>query len=389
MRGEGWGTALALLLLLAVTPPAWAAGVISGRLVNKTPGGQPVEGVEVALAPAGSGEGQETGRTRTDRQGRFRFEGVPSGADLRYRVTVRYQGAEYTEGSVSPADAGVRDLVIPVWDGIADASKIEVARHHIVVEAGAEGLRVQEFLAVRNVGNRTYVGTRPVADDRKATLQFSLPRGYAAVQYTEGLMECCVVPTEQGFVDTMDVKPGTRELTFTYHLKPAADRYTLLRRLDYPTEEVDLFITPATLRVSSETLTDRGTISGQGPQYLRWGRARLEGGSLLAVELAGLPGPKFPWRALAYAAVVCLIVGGFAYPFIRRRWRTSSARTPPAPSQVAPSRVEMELRKAELVAGLAAIDEQHEAGRIPEPDYQRLRAAKKATLAEVMRALEG
>lgn len=390
MRGEGWGTALALLLLLAVTPPSWAAGVISGRLVNKTPGGQPVEGVEVALAPEGSGEGQETGRTRTDRQGRFRFEGVPPGADLRYRVTVRYQGAEYTEGSVSPGADGVTNLVIPVWDGTADASKIEVARHHLIIEALPDGLKVQEFMVVRNLGDRTFVGSRPVSGDRRATLQFTLPRGYGAVEYREGLMECCIVPTEEGFVDTMDVKPGNREVTFAYHLKPSADRYALSRRLDYSTDEVDLLIAPDTVKVSSESLTDRGPISGQGQQYLRWGGTRLQGGTVLAAELAGLPGPRFQWKWLVYLGVAALIGGGLAYPFIRRRRPSASlAPAPAAPIGPAPSRLELELRKAELVAGLATLDERYEAGRISEAEYQRVRALKKATLAEVMRALEG
>jgi hypothetical protein len=386
VRSKGWGAALAVLLLLAVSPPAAAAGVISGRLVNKTPGGQSVAGVEVVLARDGRVGDEEGRRVRTDRQGRFRFEGIPAGADLRYRLTVRYLGAEYTADPVSPAGQGGKELVIPLWDATGDPAAIRVARHHILVEAGEEGLRVQEFMAVRNLGDRTFVGTRPVSGDRRATLQFTLPRGYAAVQYGEGLMECCVVPVEQGFVDTMDVKPGTRELTFTYQLAPGADRYTLLRPLDYPTDGVDLFISPAALTVSSETLTDRGRIAGQGREYLRWGRDRLEGGAVLAAELAGLPASKFLWRWLVYGAVAVLIGGGFAYPFIRRR-RRSTERAPSAPAGSALSRLELELRKAELVAGLAALDERFEAGLLPEAEYRELRTARKGTLAELLRAL--
>jgi hypothetical protein len=390
MSRSRWGTALATLLLLALAPPAQGAGVVAGRLVNQTPGGQGVEGVEVALARWEDGQGQEARRARTDRQGRFRLEGVPTGPDLRYRLTVRYQGAEYTAGPVSPAENKVSDVVIPVWDGTGDPAKIQVARHHLIIEALPDGLKVQEFMVVRNLGDRTFVGSRPVSGDRRATLQFTLPRGWGAVEYREGLMECCIVPTEEGFVDTMDVKPGKREVTFAYHLKPSADRYALSRRLDYPTDEVDLLIAPDTVKVSSESLTDRGPISGQGQQYLRWGGTRLQGGTVLAAELAGLPGPRFQWKWLVYLGVAALIGGGLAYPFIRRRRPSASpAPAPAAPIGPAPSRLELELRKAELVAGLAAIDEQHEAGRIPEADHQKLRAEKKATLAEVMRALEG
>ncbi len=385
MIRRGWGTVLSMFLLLVLASPA-AAAVISGRLVNKTPGGQAVEGVEVILARGEGASDQEALRTRTDRQGRFRFGGLPAGADLRYRLTVRYQRAEYTAGPVSPAGEGATGLVIPVWDGTDDPAKIRVARHHVVVEATPEGVRVQEFMVIRNEGDRTFVGDKPVSGDRRATLQFTLPQGFAEVRYEDGLMECCVVPTEQGFVDTMDVKPGNREVMFSYQVRPNADRYRLLRRLEYPTEEVDLFITPTTLKVSSDSLTDRGRISGQGKEYLRWSSARLKGGVLLALDLAGLPVQTFPWRWFVYAAVAALIGGGFAYPFIRRR-QSSPAPGPSAPARPALSRVELELRKAELVAGLAALDEKFEAGIIPEAEYQKLRAGKKATLADVMCAL--
>jgi hypothetical protein len=57
------------------------------------------------------------------------------------------------------------------------------------------------------------------------------------------------------------------------------------------------------------------------------------------------------------------------------------------PNGSAVSSLELELREAELVAGLAALDQRFEAGLIPEAEYRSLRAAKSAALAEVMRGL--
>lgn len=383
MRGRGIASALAGLLLLAVAQPAWGQGIIAGRLVNRTPGGQSVEGVEVVLArEEGAGEQAER-RTRTGQQGRFRFEGVPADANLRYRLTIRYQGAEYT--AVSPAGDGTKDLVIPVWDGSSDPGRLRVARHHIVVEAVEGALRIQEVMVVRNEGDRTFVGGRPVSGDRRATLQFTLPPGFAELRYEDGLMECCVVPAEHGFVDTMDVKPGVREVTFAYQIRPGGDAHALQRPVDYPTGEVDVFVTPAILQVSATRLTDRGTVSGQGKEYRRWGSAGLERGALLTLNLAGLPRPGFPWKWVAYAAVAAILAVGLAYPMIRCR-RKPAARRAAAGS---PPRLDLELRRVELVAALAALDEWHEAGQVPEAEYQQRRVARKATLAEVLRALEG
>lgn len=382
IKAKGWGSALSFFLLL-LTPSPGTGAAISGRLVNKTPGGQSVAGVEVVHGLEESGQGKEEHRTFTDRQGGFRFDNVSSGAGLRYRLTVRYQGAEYTASAPTAEGAG-KDLAIPVWDGTTDAGKIRVTRHHLIAESVPEGVKVQEFLVVQNEGDRAFIGSRTVPGDRRATLEFTLPQGFTQVRYEDGLMECCIVPAEQGFVDTMDVKPGTRELMFSYQLSPKADPYRLLRRLDYATEEVDLFVAPVNLKVSSENLTYGEKISGQGREYLRFSGRRLDRGALLAVDLAGLPRSSVAWKWLVYAAAVLLIGGGFAYPLARRRGQAVGAPAAPAPGL---SRLELEVRKEELVAALASLDERFEGGLIREADYRQIRTEKKAMLAEVLQRL--
>lgn len=382
MKTTGWGSALSFFLLL-LSPSAATSAVISGRLVNKTPGGQSVAGVEVVHGLEEGAQGKEEHRTSTDQQGRFRFDDVLSGAGLPYRLTIRYQGAEYTASAPTAEGAG-KDLVIPVWDGTPDASKIRVTRHHLIAESVPEGVKVQEFLVVQNEGDRTFIGSKEVPGNRRATLEFTLPQGFTQVRYEDGLMECCIVPAEQGFVDTMDVKPGTREIMFSYQLSPNADSYRLLRRLDYATGEVDLFVAPVNLKVSSENLTYGEKISGQDREYLRFSGRRLDRGALLAVDLAGLPRSSVAWKWLVYAAVVLLIGGGFVYPLARRKKQAVGAPAAPASGL---SKLELEVRKEELVAALASLDERFEAGLIREADYHKLRTEKKAMLGEVLQKL--
>lgn len=191
-------------LLLFLPLGAWAA-VLEGRLTNKTPGGRGVGGVEIALI-ASRGEKEERQTTRTDPGGAFRFTNVAP--EERYRVNLRYQGAEYnTEVTFKPGE-GKRRIEIPVYDATDDPGVLHVKVHHLLMEAGEGSLLVKELLLVENVGDRAFIGARPVGQGRRATLQFTLPEGADGLQYLSGLMECCVVPMGSGFVDTMDVKPG-------------------------------------------------------------------------------------------------------------------------------------------------------------------------------------
>ena len=230
-----------LIGLVGIPGRADAAG-ISGRLVNKTPKGKGVEGAEVTLT-AYRNE-QEAGKTptRTDRAGRFQFQDLSAKPGDTYTVTVRYQDAEYNSERIVLQDAGAtRTLEIPVYDSTTDASQISVKIHHVVFSVADGSLRAEEVLLFRNSGDKAYVGAKEVAGGRRATLQFSLPAGAREVKYGEGLMECCVVPGEQGFVDTMDVNashlvltggqvPGTLNTFVTASTSVAISQTALTRR---------------------------------------------------------------------------------------------------------------------------------------------------------------
>ncbi|HSD50635.1 MAG TPA: carboxypeptidase-like regulatory domain-containing protein, partial [Candidatus Methylomirabilis sp.] len=63
---------MALMALLAM-PAVIDAASISGRLVNKTPKGKGVDGVEVTLTMYRNEQEASTTPTTTDRNGRFEF----------------------------------------------------------------------------------------------------------------------------------------------------------------------------------------------------------------------------------------------------------------------------------------------------------------------------
>jgi hypothetical protein len=391
---------IALIDLMGLTGRADAAG-ISGRLVNKTPKGKGVEGAEVTLT-AYRNE-QEAGKTptRTDRAGRFQFQDLSAKPGDTYTVTVRYQDAEYNTERIILENAGAtRTLEIPVYDSTTDPSQISVKVHHVVFAVADGSLRAEEVLLVRNSGDKAYVGAKEVAGGRRATLQFSLPAGAREVQYGSGLMECCVVPAEAGFVDTMDVKPGERQVTFSYAVAPTNGRLQFVRPVDYRTEAVEVFVPEGAARVSAEGLKLAGVFSGQDRRFQRFTGPSLEVPGAIALTLDNLPAIGGSWRPYAYASVGILLLAGITYPMVRRRKgvsRTAIREASSATQRVGPrvtitqpgpfTQTELALRKVELVAALAELEAGHEAGRIPEKEYRRLRQEKRKALRDVLAQL--
>ncbi len=393
---------IALMALLAM-PALVDAASISGRLINKTPKGKGVEGAEVTLT-AYRNE-QEAGKTTTstDRNGRFEFQSVSSKPGETYTVTVRYQDAEYnTERVIMQNATATRSLEIPVYDSTPEPSQISVKVHHVVFAIADGSVRAEELLVVRNAGDRTFVGWKDVAGGRRATLQFALPAGAREVRYGEGLMECCIVPGEQGFVDTMDVKPGERQVVFSYALPPAGGRLQFIRPVDYPTEAVEVFVPEGVAQVSSEGLKPAGVVPGQGQKFQRFTGASLAAPAAIALTLDNLPAIGGWWRPYAYASVGMILLAGIAYPVVRRCRAIPSAAARPEALQPAsglrlPARssapepltqAELALRKVELVAALAELEAGHEAGRIAEKVYRRLRQEKRKALRHVLAQLQ-
>ncbi|HSB68459.1 MAG TPA: carboxypeptidase-like regulatory domain-containing protein [Candidatus Methylomirabilis sp.] len=383
----------AALIALGGTPILAEAASIGGRLINKTPGGKGVDGVEVTLTLHRND--QEAGKTQatTDRTGRFQFLDLSSRPGDTYTVTVRYQGAEYNTDRVILENAGAtQTLEIPVYDSTTDASRISVKVHHVLFAVGDGTLEGKEVLLFRNAGDKAYIGAKEVSGGRRATLQFSLPSGAREVRYGQGLMECCIVPGEQGFVDTMDVKPGERQVAFSYTLTPTGGGVQFVRPVDYLTEAVEVFIPESGLQISSEGLKPAGVVSGEKQPFLRYSGTSLEVPAAIALTINNLPAIGGRWRPYAYASVGILLLAGVTYPFVRRRRpvvpRSSPGRSITPPQMVPQGRTEIALRKVELVAALAELEASHDAGRIAEKEYRRLRQEKRKALRDVLARLQ-
>jgi len=364
--------ALALFLALFLALPALAAGpgVLEGKVVNKTPGGGPVGGIEVTLNTyQGQGQGQAQQapvKARTDANGAFQFTSLNTEASYGYDVTLNYQEADYTSERVSFKE-GVTTLAleVPVYESTDNPQFLKVVRSHTVVSLQGKGIAVLEMISLENTGDRTYVGKDIVTPDgRKETLRFPLPRGAGTITPELGFMECCIVNQPGVLLDTMAVPPGTREVAFSY---PASgNKVQFQKPVAFPTESFTLLVQDMGAQVEAPGLTPGEPLVIGQASFARYDGLNLAPGQTLSFAVSGLPGPGLA-ASLRWVLVVALVgaLGSALVYALRRR---------PAPVKTAPQ------SRQELLLAIARLDEAFEAGQVPEAQYRQQRAQKMARL---------
>jgi len=308
------GVSLAAVFVLLL-PGLAAAAVLEGRLSNQTPDGGKVSKVEVALLFTRNGQEEKLTAT-TDANGKFRFADLSPGEH--YRVNLEYEGAEYGAAAEFDKTQDNLRIEISVYDSTSDPSSLRVKTHQVVFNPGKNSLRVEETLQVENAGQRAFIGSQPVDSQRRATIELTLPEGAAGYQYGNGLMECCVVAAPKGFVDTMDVKPGVREIVFSYTLPASSEPYRFIRRLDYTTDALNVLVGGG-VSAKSPGLEAREAVQIQGVRYLQLAGKNLDGGTSMTVELADFPGRPVPFRYLVFAVLALILIAALVYVLVGRR----------------------------------------------------------------------
>lgn len=380
-----FSTALALFFLLSgpKLDAAQEQGVIQGRLVNKTPGGAGVADQEVALTTYLNQAEKGKVTAKTDVNGNFEFKGLATSTGYVYSVVVTYQGAEYTKDNLSFAkDETVKALEIPVFDATTSDEAVSVERGHLIIDFAHNSLVMLEFVSFTNSGDKTYVGTKQVSPDgKKETLRFAIPKGAVDLTYNDGLMECCVFTTDNGFVDTMGVQPGKKDIIFSYRLPYSASSLTLVKPIDYPTKNFNLLVSSVGVQVSSDQIQSQGEAEVSGAKFLHLAGQDLSRGTRLNLGLQNLPrvtesafANENLRRGIAFGLAFLAIAFAVIYPLSRRRLS----------EKVAEVREVSEDKKQALLLELAHLEDRYEAGQIPEGEYRRKREEKKSKLMEIM-----
>ncbi|GEM_PF-7058628 len=373
-----WIAALALALAVVLLAPAGAVlaadppqgGAVEGVVTNETDQGKSTAGLAVTLSILQNGAEKETRQAKADSQGRYRFDGLTRDPSLSYQTRVDFAGITYSSGpGTFPADSATLPLNLTVYETTDSPSAIQVSRLGVVVTVTDGLLTLIEHYDIVNSGNRTYIGTESSQLRQRTTLSFVLPNNSGEPDLMQGFDENKAFITRNAIFDAQPVTPGTKEYMFAYHVGYTNATYTVRRPLLYPVKQVDVLLRSQDLGLASKRLSKEPptTINGERFQHLLG--YDMVRGEAIDITLSGLWVPR-EQEYLRIGGIGLAVLGlGFAIMYgIRRR--------PPAPSE----------EREQSLREIAALDDEHAAGRLSDEEYQVRRAACKTRLMDETRS---
>ena len=241
-----------LAALLVISLPLLA---VDGTVVNATTG-QPQSGVAINLVQPSQNGMVQLGNTTTDAQGQFKIDKqIPPGPGL---LQATYQATTYNQ-IITPGmtTTGVQ---LKVYDSTKKAGIARTVEHLILLEPGADRLRVSETFVLGNDSNLTY------NDPAKGSIQFFLPAatdGNAQVIITApGGMPiprpAVKTPTAGIYKVDYPVKPGETRMDVSYTVPSATKFSGKVVASDAATH----LVTPGTVTVTGDGIE----LAGREPQ---------------------------------------------------------------------------------------------------------------------------
>lgn len=351
-------------------------GIIEGTIVNGTDGGSSVAGVEITLKIYLNDNEVSSTTTIADAEGNFVFDGLSTEQDYSYEATLNYQEADYASDWIS-FDSGEtsKSTEVIVYDSTTSDEVLTVMTSHTIVYIEPESLRITEYYLFVNESDKTYIGLeKPSAPEIKETLRFNLPEDATALQPEFGLMECCIYGNADGFIDSMPVLPGGREVAYSYMVDNNSGTYTFSKNINYNIKSYDFLVQGGGITVNSDRLTAGEPIDIEGILFTHLSGTDFLPGDTLVAELSGLPETGNQGVLLWVFLVLAVLGGAFGLNRFFRGRR-------PQPVKVKDSH---EQKKQRLLVEIAQMDDDFENGKISEEVYRKLRTEKKAQLIALM-----
>ncbi|RJP58854.1 MAG: hypothetical protein C4549_03115 [Deltaproteobacteria bacterium] len=377
---------LLLFLLLPVVSMAedLSSGIIKGRVINNTLDGKGVRGIEIILYEFVDGKESEIGRTKTDPAGSFSFQGISVDKKIVYYSTTKYKEVEYFSQPIGFEDKKTLTLDLIVYETTGQDTDIYAKMHHIFLEIKGDSLWIKELMIVENRGDMVYVGHNMLEPGKKETLRISLPKEAANIKYIDGLMPYYVVKTEQGFSDTIDIKPGMKKILFSYTVDYRGPGYQFKKGIPLKTDNIDFFFPDKGIKVKSNQLEFKGTLGDSAGRFSRLSGKNFPKGSQIVIEFHGLPWMKNLFKWVIIGLVIVLIGAGFAFSFIKRGQYQDEGEGQAS----RPNKINLSGQKQAVLQAIAELDDLSESGGVDSEEYRMKRAELLKKAKEITKQLK-
>ena len=376
---------LGLLLPVVSTSNAQQdSALISGEVVNRTPGGELPAGRLVVLHILMQDGNQDFKSASTDANGAFSFTDVPLAEVLGYLLVATHQDVDYTL-EILPGEA-LTGLELEIFETTSSIDAVGIVLDSVMIadwDVPDRTLSVLELVQLENYGNETFVPdlSQPAS---MAFLRFALPSDARDLQVQTQLPEGQVLQVDRGFAVTTAVPPGQHGMAFTYTVPYQGDRLDFSRRFSLGAQAFRLLL-PVDLGSATSSALSSGSNVQIGDTDFRVLQAEdVPLGGTVDIQLDNLPQPSLLSTAVnslgqstAIWVVPITLVLGLAGLLVIGIVRRSGV-----PSVAANSAVKGASTKDELIGAIVELDNRLERNEVTEQEHKLQRQILKARLLE-------
>ena len=373
-----------LLPVVSTSNAQQGPALISGEVVNRTPGGELPASRLVVLHILMQDGNQDFKSASTDANGAFSFTDVPLAEVLGYLLVATHQGVDYTL-EILPGEA-LTGLELEIFATTTSIDAVGIVLDSAMIadwDVPDRTLSVLELVQLENYGNETFVPdlAQPA---NMAFLRFALPSNARDLQVQTQLPEGQVLQVDRGFAVTTSVPPGQHGMAFTYTVPYQGDRLDFSRRFSLGAQAFRLLI-PVNLGSATSSALSSGSNVQIGDTDFRVLQAEdVPLGGTVDIQLDNLPQPSLLSTAVnslgqstAIWVVPITLVLGLAGLLVIGIVRRSGV-----PSVAANSAVKGASTKDELIGAIVELDNRLERNEVTEQEHKLQRQILKARLLE-------
>ena len=376
---------LGLFLSVAATSKAQQEpALISGEVVNGTPGGELHAERLVVLHILMQDGNQDFRSAATDTNGAFSFADVPAADVLGYLLVATHRGVDYTL-EILPEEP-LTGLELKIYETTDSLEDIGIVLDSVMIadwDVTGRTLSVLELVQLENNGSTTFVPdlSQPAS---MAFLRFALPSDARDLQVQTQLPQGQVLQVDRGFAVTSAVPPGQHGMAFTYTAPYQSDRLDFSRRFSLGAQAFRILMPVDLGSATGSTLSSSDNTRIGDTDYRVLQAEDVLPGETLDVILEDLPQPSLLSAAMSsmsestaiWAVPMTLALGlaGLLVIGVVRRRRAA----PVTESSAMPEASDRD----ELIMAIAELDDRLERNEVTEQEHQEQRRVLKGRLLE-------
>jgi len=385
-------TTVTILALAFVTSPQSAQAQdqqnsILGKVTNGTEGGVLPDDLEVILMSIDAANNQiiEQETITVDEDGIFGFSNLGSGPGLVYRVVVNAEN--YTPSVDMSTVEDWQNVSMSIYDETTSLDDITVSSYVMMVPTIDARSRQAGVLTVINVDNRGDRIWIPDLSDPNLTgldlLRFNLPEGYSDLAIESELPNGNVLEIPTGFALTNPVPPGEAAILISYIITYEGDGFDFTLKLPYGADQVRTLLPDDAGEISAEGFGTLESVFVADNVFNQFEGDNYTKGDEVLISYSGLPQPKLLqtvsdfFQGRTYVVVIIWIIGVAMLGILV--WAIYSSRK--RSHQYADDDGEL-VGRSDFLAEIAALDDEFEANKIDEDEYNEQREELKRLILE-------